>query len=149
MNLTLKKIFTFGLLLTIGVTAPRAVKAQLNDRDPFGESDDSGIPPAPRPGSVIDSATTDLFGTGGHLGTGGSGMFPGTGQPGPVNQQNTTPPPPEAWSNFSELPGGERIEDTYEIKMREELAKPLPKRKPFGGDDPLQDLQNRMTPKKP
>ena len=114
--------------------------AQYSDPDPFGDSDDSdggiaadsvvvptergGQPAAanalaaPPPGSqtLTAPAVENLFGSG------------NTNVPKPYEGM---PKPDAAWSDLSKM-NGERIEDTYEIKIREELNKPLPKKNPFG-----------------
>lgn len=123
------KTHLLALVAALALFATGTAQAQYVDDDPFGERDDDvSAAPAQQPG-MVDQAQQALFGTGN----------PGTVSPG-------LPQPDPQWSDLSTLTG-ERIEDTYEMKMREELAKPLPKRDPFGNR--LDDVEGRFKPKKP
>ncbi len=48
-----------------------------------------------------------------------------------------------SWGDLTQSTG-ERINDTYEMRMKEENAKPLPKRNPFGNR--MDDLKGRLKP---
>lgn len=137
-------ILAFQLLLI-----PSAY-AQDEDKDPFGEVDDTYadieepadpnaltgpyVPPqieenpqAQAPSADTSMAAQSLFGLGG-----GAAAIP---KPNP------------RWGNINSNAGGERIEDTYEMRMKEELGKPLPKRNPFG--DQMNEIDTRFKSNKP
>ena len=106
-----------------------SAEAQLTDDDPFGERDESEVIPGSDQAGVVDQAAQQLF---------------GTGTPGEVGGAS---PPPSAvdpqWSDFGSM-SGERVEDTYEMKMRAEINKPLPKRNPFGNR--IDDIERGFKP---
>ncbi len=122
-------------ILTLTFSAS-AAQAQYSDPDPFGASEESdtdfgeeaagALPPGAE--GVLNAA-----GVGGSQGMGGPGVESlfGTGDPNAPKPYQNLPKPNPAWSDLSSETG-ERIEDTYEMKIREELNKPLPKRNPFG-----------------
>ncbi|MFN8390213.1 MAG: hypothetical protein U0136_07995 [Bdellovibrionota bacterium] len=127
-------------LIALGLTLvvlPSSAFAQFHDADPFGDSDEAAPEPTPSSvasqatagGALIDPSTTALFGTG----SGPNGVAP-------------MPKGDDTWGDLNTLPTDERIEDTYEMKMREELNKPMPKHNPF--NDRFEDMRQQMNPKK-
>jgi hypothetical protein len=127
-QLSFKSAFFAALLISLA--APLSAFAQSDYQDTFGDEDDNPVPPPPAQNQIVDPSTVSLFGS-------GSGMFPGA-------QRKL--PSPDAWSDLNKLPSDERIEDTYEMKMREENSKPLPDHKPFG--DRWDYLKSRTEKKK-
>ena len=121
-------ILTLLALVVSALTLVQPAIAQLEDDDPFGENDNA--PPPAAKNTIIDPSQTALFGTGVYTG------------PPPAM-------PTDNWGNLNNLPSDERIEDTYEMKIREENSKPLPERNPFG--DRMKDLlkTKKDTNKKP
>ena len=127
-------------VLALTFSSIQPAHAQYSDPDPFGNSEDADEPigadqvvvpierggepaaanalaaPPPVSQTMTAPAVENLFGSG------------ATNVPKPYEGM---PKPNSAWSDLSRM-NGERIEDTYEIKIREELNKPLPKKNPFG-----------------
>ncbi len=128
-----------GIFLSlIAVSLATTASAQLIDDDPFGDREDydpSAAEEAPSasaaPSQFMDQATQKLFNEDGNA-AGNGGFLHNRLPQAPRNTQ---------WEDLSAY-GSERIEDTYEMKMRQENNKPLPKRDPFG--DRLGEIQNRF-----
>jgi len=142
----MKRLVCIGLILQLGIAS--FAYAQAGDEDPFGETDEmygdinepeadpnaltgpyvapaEQNPLAEAPNSDPTMAAQSLFGFGG-----GAAAIP---KPNP------------RWGNINSNAGGERVEDTYEMQMKEELAKPLPKRAPFG--DQMNEMDGRFKNK--
>jgi len=137
----MKTLGFHAIFLGLLATAASPAMAQMVDDDPFGEKEDYNpsaaveAPKAGAPSAFMDQATQKLFNGGGT--TAGNGGF----------LHNSLPEAPKntQWEDLSAY-GSERIEDTYEMKMRQENNKPLPKRDPFG--DRLGEIQDRFKKKK-
>lgn len=140
--------FALLLLGAIPCSLPRIALAQSSDKDPFGSIDDDddedqpaqfgsdGTMPQPaalenpgvqQPGANTATAQTLL----------------GSGEGSGVNPTSTLKVKTPSWGDLNKLTG-ERVEDTYEMQMRNELSKPMPKHDPFG--DRMGDMKAVLKP---
>ena len=105
-------------LVALSIVLPAAAASAQTSADDFFAGHDEEATGEAAGAGIANQATQVLF-TAPGVATGG----------GAYDQQYKNPVNPQ-WENFDDITG-ERVEDTYEMKMRAENAKPLPKHDPF------------------